>query len=112
VPDPEDQEYSRANVRSEGAAEVKRWVFTARIDPGDLGKVVSGRFGSSVMFVHYSRFTGWHWIYPGGEEKIAEPEMLFLDPEWCEAHPAKVFRPLSEKKVAIRRKKEDQLLLF
>ena len=92
---------------------MKRWVLTGTIDPGKLTGVVSGRFGSSVMFVAYSRLLRqWYWIYGGGEEKISEPTMLFLDDKWCAAHPAKIFLPRSEKSVAIRRKRSEQLMLF
>jgi hypothetical protein len=65
------------------------------------------------MFVAYSRFLRqWYWIYPGGEEKIAEPQMLFLDEEWARANPAKNFSPKRENPLAIRRGKSEQLVLF
>jgi hypothetical protein len=90
---------------------MKHWTFTARVEPPT--GVVSGRFGGSVMFVAYSKpLHQWYWIYPGGEEKIAQPQMLFLDEEWARAHPAKNFSPKVEKPLAIRQRKAEQLLLF
>jgi len=62
------------------------WVFTWRIDPNDLQRVVSGRTGGSVMFVAYSRVIGWLWVFPGGEKKIPAPDMLFLDLQWAREH--------------------------
>jgi hypothetical protein len=72
---------------------------------------VSGRFGGSVMFVSYSRFLRqWYWITPGSEEKIAQPQMLFLDPDWVVLHPSKTF-VAREKPLRIKQPKTDQLLL-
>jgi len=68
------------------------------------------------MFCAYSKLLRqWYWIYPGGEEKIAEPPMIFVGEEWAREH-----RNLSgsgkrikvEKPLAIRSKKPQQLLLF
>jgi len=87
----------------------KRWVFTWRVEPPE--GVVSGRFGSTVLFVAYSPLVRqWYWICPTGEEKISEPSMLLLDEEWARKHPSKTFiKP--EKKIAIRRKRAQQLVL-
>jgi len=92
---------------------MKHWIFTARIDPGALAGVVSGRFGASIMFVAYSKsLSRWYWIYPGGNEQIAEPQMLFLDPDWAREHPAKKTSVRRENPLAIRRRKSEQLMLF
>lgn len=57
---------------------MKSWVFTSHVEPPT--GVVTGRFGQSIMFVAYSRLLRqWYWIVPGGEEKIAEPEMLYVE---------------------------------
>lgn len=91
---------------------MKSWIFTDRVEPPS--GVVSGRFGASVMSVAYSRLLRqWYWIYPGGgEEKIAQPQMLFLDEEWARANPAKNFSPKVENPLAIRRPRAEQLLLL
>ena len=83
---------------------MKRWIFTSRIEPADLEGTVSGRFGASVMFVSYSRVTGWHWIYPSGQEKIDEPQMLFLEPDWARAHPRT--SPVSRRENPLRLRKQ------
>src|SRR5215475_9685086 len=88
-----------------------RWILTGRIDPAAIPGVVSGRFGASAMFVAYDRLRAqWMWIYPGGEEKIAEPQMLFLDENWAREHPGKKSRGRRENPLAIRRQKSEQLV--
>jgi hypothetical protein len=62
------------------------------------------------MFVAYSRLLRqWYWITPGSEEKIAQPQMLFLDPEWVALHPSKTF-VAREKPLVIRKPKTEQLM--
>jgi hypothetical protein len=88
------------------------WISTSLIEPGDLEGTVSGRFGGSVMFVAYSKFTRrWLWIYPGGTEKIEEPPQLFLDPLWAAAHPRTSPVVQREKPTRLRKKKSEQLLM-
>jgi hypothetical protein len=91
---------------------MKLWIFTQRVEPPT--GVVSGRFGASAMFVSYSHLIKqWYWVYPGGEQKIEQPQMLFLDEEWAREHPSKTFSPKVEKPSCIRRRKgAEQLLLF
>lgn len=89
--------------------------MTGTIDLSKLKGVVSGRFlgdielSGSVLFVSYSHVTRqWYWVYPGGEEKIDEPQMLFLDDAW-----AVVNRLLTPSvKPLIPRKRDQQLNLF
>jgi hypothetical protein len=89
---------------------MKQWIFTFRVEPP--AGVVSGRFGNSVMFVAYQRLTDqWHWIYPGGAEKIEEPQMLFLDETWVREHPSKKNRGRRENPLAIHKSKAEQLQL-
>lgn len=65
---------------------MKNWVFTFRVDP-PTGTVVSARNGGSVFFAGYSRLLRqWFMVYPGGEEKIDEPQMLFVEDEYAKAH--------------------------
>lgn len=64
----------------------KSWVLTWRIIP-PTGCVVSTRNGSNVFWAAYSRFLRqWYMIYPGGEEKIDEPQMLFVSHEYADTH--------------------------
>ena len=93
---------------------MKRWTITATIDASKLDYVVLGRFGSSVMDVAYSKLLDqWYWVYPTGEERIAEPQMLYLDEEWARANRSLEKTPLKrENPIDIRRKKVEQLLLF
>lgn len=90
---------------------MKRWVITATVDSTKLPGVVSGRFGASVMFVSYSKIFGcWEWVYPGGIERIAEPQMLFIDEQWASQN-----RKLGVKREnshRIRKSKVEQLKLF
>lgn len=90
----------------------KQWVLTGTIDPSKLEGVVSGKFGASVMDVAYSRLLKrWIWVYPGGEEQIAEPTMLLVEQEWAAKN--RCLNPIKiEKSLDIRRKKAQQLLLF
>jgi len=64
------------------------------------------------MFVGYSKILDrWVWLQPGGiEEKIAEPEKIFLDEEYIRAHPRIGGAP-RENKTRIHRRKADQLRL-
>jgi hypothetical protein len=93
---------------------LKRWILTSQIEPGELEGTLSGRFGSSVMFVAYQRLLDqWYWIQPNGiEERIAEPEMLFLDSDWARDHPRKTPVSRRENPQRIRKGKAEQLRLF
>jgi hypothetical protein len=83
---------------------VKQWFETRMLDYPT--GTVSGRFGGSVMFVAYSRaLAQWFWVYPGGEERIAEPPHIFVDEEWAREHTLKTPRAKLSKAVNIRRKK-------
>jgi len=63
------------------------------------------------MFVSYSHLIRqWYWIYPGGEEKIAEPQMLLLDEEYARAHRLEKSSPRRENPLRIRKSKNEQLL--
>jgi len=95
---------------------MKQWVPTDTVDVTKLEGVVSAKFGGSLLFVYYFKLGGWwEWVYPGGAEKIAEPPLLYLEEEW-----ARTNRSLSatckygstEKSLAIRRKKCEQMMLF
>lgn len=49
--------------------------------------MVSARNGGSVFFAAYSQvLRQWYWVYPGGEQKIDEPQMLFLTSEYADTH--------------------------
>jgi hypothetical protein len=89
---------------------MKHWVFTFRVEPP--AHVISARDGSSVFFAAYSTaLRRWFMVYPGGEEMIGEPEMLFLEEQYVREHPSKVFvRP--ENISSCRKNKDAQLLLF
>lgn len=91
-----------------------RWVITSTIDPTKLKGVVTGRFGASVMFVWYSKFLRqWYWVYGGGhEEKIAEPQMLFLDEDWARENRTLTQSPKRPNPTQIRKKNAEQLELF
>ncbi len=61
------------------------WVFAARVDPPTW--VVSARDGASVFFAAYSKaIRQWFMVYPGGEESIDEPQMLFVSEEYAAQH--------------------------
>ena len=87
------------------------WVFTWRVEP-PANKVISVRFGSSVMFAAYSPVVRqWYHVYPGGEERIEEPPMWFCEEEWAANHQREnIVRP--ETISSCRKRKGDQLLLF
>ena len=93
---------------------MKRWTITATIDVSKLDYVVLGRFGSSVMDVAYSNLLDqWYWVYPTGEARIAEPQMIFVEEEWARENLSLEKTPLKrENPLAIRRNKCEQLLLF
>lgn len=91
---------------------MKEWIPTSQIEPADLERrVVSGRFGSSIMFVAFFQLTGWQWIFGGGEKSIPEPPLLLLDPIWAKAHPRKSPIVHTEKPHLLRKQKTDQLTL-
>lgn len=81
---------------------MKDWFETRTLDYPTC--VVSGRFGASVMFVAYSKWQRqWLWVYPGGEERIAEPPQIYVDSEWARAHTLPAPRAGLERAVKIRR---------
>jgi hypothetical protein len=90
---------------------MKIWVETRLVEPPE--HTISGRFGGSVMFVGYFKaLNEWRWLQPGGiEEKIAEPEAIFLDEDYVKKHMLKTPRPAREKPQHIHRKRSSQLLL-
>jgi hypothetical protein len=69
------------------------------------------RFGSSVTDAAYSRLLG-HWYMVNPVERIADPPLIWMDPEFARAHPSKNFSPKVEKPACIRRRKAEQLVLF
>ena len=94
----------RSDIRS-----VKRWVITGTVNPPK--GVVSGRFGASVMSVAYSQLVRqWYWIYPGGEEKIAQPQMVFVEETWAREN--RNLCPIRTEKNLAFHQKSEQLLLF
>jgi hypothetical protein len=93
---------------------VKIWVETYLVEPPP-NVTISGRFGSSAMFVAYLPIIDrWMWLQPGGvEERIAEPEAIFVDERWAREHPAKKDRKIRREKANyIHRRREEQLLLI
>jgi hypothetical protein len=66
------------------------------------------------MFVAYYRMLDeWRWIQPGGiEEKIAEPEKLFLDEKYVKNNLLKTPRGRREKPSRIHRGKRAEQLSF
>ena len=98
-------------VGVDSGAKMKEWVPTSQIEPADLEGVVSGRFGAAAMFVAFSSVTRWLLIIPGGgEEKIEEPPLLFLEPVWAALHPRKS-PVIRTEKPSMKRKKNDQLVM-
>jgi hypothetical protein len=89
---------------------MKVWVEARTIEPPEF--TVSGRFGSSVMFVAYWRVLDqWVWLQPGGiEEKIAEPQMIFVEQDYANKHALKTPRGRREKPTHIRRGKCNEQL--
>lgn len=66
---------------------------TSRVEPPT--GVVSARFGGSYIFAGYSRvLRQWYWIIPGGEEKIAAPEMIFVEDDYVRTHTQEASAPL------------------
>ena len=91
---------------------MKVWIETRLVEPPP--GTVTGAFGCSVMFVAYFKWIGeWRWLQPGGiEERIPEPEKLFLDEEYIAAHTLKTPRGRREKPSRIRPGKRSEQLLF
>jgi hypothetical protein len=90
---------------------VKVWLETRTLDYPT--GTVSGRFGGSVMFVAYSRaLAQWFWVYGGGEERIAEPPLIFVDDQWAREHTLPAPRGGLEKATCIRRGKAVQQLVL
>jgi hypothetical protein len=84
---------------------VNSWVFAFRVEPPS-NETILARTGISTFFASYSRLTDrWHLIGPGGEERINEPQWLFLDDQYVKDHPGKRFAPVQPK---LRRSKKPQ----
>ena len=91
---------------------MKVWVETRLVKPP--AHTVTGRFGCSVMFVGYCKWANeWRWLQPGGiEEKIAEPEALFLEEDYIANNLLPTPRGRREKPARIHRgKRGEQLVL-
>lgn len=90
---------------------MKHWVFTARVAPPE-NRVISVRFGSSVMFAAYSPLLRqWFHVFAGGEEAIAEPPLWFCEEEWAAEHQRTDFVARPQVR-SCRKKKAEQLMLF
>lgn len=89
---------------------LKRWVETRLIEPPDHS--VMGRFGCSVMQVAYLRMIDqWVWLQPYGvEEKIPEPEKIFVGEDYIREHTLATPRGRREKPTRIRRGKQPEQL--
>jgi hypothetical protein len=91
----------------------KQWIDSHLVEPSELEGVLSGRFGSNIMFVSYSKYIGWLWIVPGGSnEEIPEPQQLFLEESWARSHPRKSAVVHRENPLRIRKQKAEQLRLL
>lgn len=90
---------------------MNRWIFTARVEPPT--HTLTGRFGAAVLDCFYSQILDqWHQVLPGGSmEKIEEPHMLWLDPQWASSHPRQGKSVHRENPLRIR-KTDKQLLLW
>ena len=86
------------------------WVDTWTIEPPT--HTVSARFGNSYIFAGYDKWLDrWWWLQPNGiQERIAEPEQIFVTEKWAREHPAN--RPRREKAKYIHKRREEQLLLI
>ena len=98
-------------LQQEPIVHPKIWVETRTVEPPDF--TVSGRFGGSIMFVGYFKaIDEWRWLQPNGvEERIEEPEMIFVTREWARDHLLKTPRARREKPQRIHRSRSQQLLL-
>jgi hypothetical protein len=90
---------------------MKVWVETHLIEPPP-NVTLSARFGNNYIFAAYSPVIDrWIWVQPGGvEERIAEPEAIFVGERWAREHPAQ--RTRRENAKYIHRRREEQLLLI
>lgn len=90
---------------------MKRWCITSTLNPPE--HVVSGRYAGSVLFVWYSRLLRqWYWVTGSSLELVAPPPLILVDPEWARANRNLGRTAKTEKHLAIRRKKHEQLVLF
>src|SRR5438477_7422824 len=81
-----------------GSIFVKHWTLTFRVIPPS--EVVSARFGGSVFFAAYSKWLRqWYLIANGTEEKIEEPQMLFLEEDYVRTHPSNRFCEVPAKRI-------------
>lgn len=91
---------------------MKVWIETRLVKPPEFSCL--GRFGCSMMQVAYWRMLDeWRWLQPYGiEERIAEPEALFLDEDYVANNLLETPRGRREKPTRIRRKKSGEQLSF
>ncbi len=62
-----------------------KWVFAFHVDPPTW--VVSARNGASVFFAGYVKvLRQWYMVFPGGEEKIDQPQMIFVTADYADTH--------------------------
>ncbi len=84
------------------------WVISGRVEPPTW--VVSARNGASIFFAAYSKvLRQWFFVYPGGEERIDEPQMILVEEDYVRDHPNNNF--IEKPKIAPCRKKQAQLYL-
>src|SRR5262245_21516483 len=70
----------------------RHWVFTFRVEPPTGCTFMARNDGedyspNGIFQAAYSRLLRqWYMVYPGGEEKIGEPQMIFVSKEYADTH--------------------------
>jgi len=86
---------------------MKSWIFSCRVHP-PTGQVFSARNGGSVFSAAFSRVLNqWYMVIPGnGEEKIDEPQMVFLDAEYAKANTKDIGQSVRRPTIRLREAKQ------
>lgn len=82
---------------------MKSWIFSCRVHP-PTERVFSARNGGSVFSAAFSRVLNqWYMVIPGsGEEKIDEPQMIFVDAEYAKANTKDIGRSVRRPTIRLR----------
>ena len=89
---------------------MKSWILSFRVHP-PTGCVFSARNGGSVFSAAFSRVLNqWYMVIPGnGEEKIDEPQMIFVDDEYAKANKKDIGQSVRRPTIRLREPKHKAL---
>jgi hypothetical protein len=87
---------------------MKEWILTSEVEPPNNMTVLAESCGSLFSAAYSKLLDQWYLVNGSYMEEIAEPQKLFLDPEYAKSHPRKS-PVIHTEKPRLRRRKTEQM---